>query len=426
MFFKPFIARTLRSFKFSRKKAVLAGALLFVLILALQIPNMAKSRLQSMLVNTGFKHVTVDRVSIGLQGFSSRDIKLDEYNMDEIKNFDVRLNWLSYLLTDNISEIRVSGVRISREADSLSSSARQLMENLLHLPNYKIHLSDVTIDLNSFLGVIRMNLEAAINQESKKNPKTRDIKARVIAAQYQLGFDSTWEGTLDEDGHLDIAGTIVDGRLRVGPLRISRFNGWTALGTDQKGFTLQNQMEAGSATFMNVPLQNITLVDDMNMDHHNMIVRAGLSGTPDVLFSMDIMRDEKQQGMTAILKGRNFGNFLNHVKKSVNSSKSIHTSLLDINDFKFSCNFDPEKRFVGGPLPFSIKFMDNDEKIMDGNVLFYPDTFDVRGSLETDTDTALGLQEFFKIPSENMKQNFIRLDGSAKRFFKSEEKESVQ
>ena len=82
---------------------------------------------------------------------------------------------------------------------------------------------------------------------------------------------------------------------------------------------------------------------------------------------------------------------------------------------------DPPGTEPGGPNRLTLT-ADND-KIIDGNVLFYPDTFDVRGSLETDAGMASALKDYFKIPSANIVQNFIRLDGDARKFLGFEDTE---
>ena len=222
-------------------------------------------------------------------------------------------------------------------------------------------------------------------------------------------------------GALDLAGEVLDGRLNLGPLRVSRFNGWIGTAIGKNGYTLQSQLEAGSATFMNVPLQTISMVNDSKNGTDDMIVRSGISGMPDILFTADLHRTQKDQNFTAVLKGKNLGGFLDYIDEVTKSDKKISDTLLKRRAFALTGAFQPEKRFAGGPMPFGVTLVADGDKILDGNLLFYPDTFNVRGSLESDPKTVTALKDYFKIPSANIVQNFIRLDGDAKKFLGFEE-----
>jgi hypothetical protein len=168
---------------------------------------------------------------------------------------------------------------------------------------------------------------------------------------------------------------------------------------------------------MDVPLQNLSLVNEHKDGKSSGIFRSGISGMPDVLFTADMARSDGNDFFTAILAGKNLGSLLDYIEEATGHKKIIRDALVDAGPFQFTTKFEAEKRFVGGPLPFSVTLNTKGQKTVDGNILLYPDTLDVRGSLETNTEMAQALQDYFKIPSTNMRQNFIRLDGDAKRFF---------
>lgn len=401
--------------------------LVIVLLIAMaQIRPVAKAHLEKMFDQAGFSQAKVGEVSLLPSGLRASNIKLDQYGFDEIKQLSADLSWPAFLTTGKISNLEIKGMSLSRDSKSFASGGRQLANNLLSLPDYRVSFSDVTLDLDTGFGAIRMTVDATA--EPGKEAGTHNIQANINADQYQLGFTSNWQGTLKKGGQLDLAGNVVDGRLNLGPLRVSRFNGWVGTGINSKGYTLQSQLEAGSATFMNVPLQSVSLVNDSNAAQDDVIVRSGISGMPDIVFTADLTRTEQDQNFVASLKGKNLGGFLDYIDEVTKSGKRISETLLDLREFELTGRFQPEKRFVGGPMPFGVTLNADGDKILDGNVLFYPDTFDVRGSLETQPETALALQDYFKIPSANIVQNFIRLDGDARRFlgFETEDKTAVK
>lgn len=399
---------------------VLLGVIALTVFFGLfKIPAVARAHLETMLRESGFPQATVQSVSLRPTGLYASNVKLDHSGYDEIKSLRASVNWPAFLTTGKISGLDIRDVMISREAGEISAGGQQLVKMLLSLPDYRIAVSNATIDISTLYGEIRIVTDATVATNAETN--TRDVKANVKADQYQLGFNSTWEGTLQENGVLDLSANILDGRMNIGPLRVSRFNGWIGMGAENGQYTFQNQMEAGSATFLDIPLQKLSVVNEYVQDRGSMIIRAGVSGLPDVLFTADYMKAPETSSFTAILSGKNMGSLLDYVEETIQRPKSIREALLTTDDFQLTCNFQPERRFVGGPLPFGIDLKLAGVKKIDGTFLFYPDTFDIRGSMETNPEMATALQDYFKIPSKNMSQNFIRLDGNVKKLFRFED-----
>lgn len=408
----PFANVPRRNLIFFATLGVVLAALFFAMV---QIPGMARAKITDLLKSAGFEDARVTSVFVRPNGLRAANIKLDRYGFDDIKLLQVDLNWLKFLTTDEISGVTIKGMSIARQPENLSSSSRQLVTNLLNLPDYRVAVTDAVIDLGTDFGDIRLKADIAINGAA--NAKGRDIKAHITGDQYQLGFDSRWEGSLNDEGQLELSANIEDGRLNIGPLRVSRFNGWFGASAAKDGYNIQSQMEAGSATFMNIPLHDLSLVNDHSLTQSSVIFRSGISGLPDVLYTADFLENDKGEMFTSIFKGENIGRTLHYIGEQTKNKNAVPSALDKSSPFEFQSQFQPDRRFVGGPLPFSLTLNIGGKKQADGNMLFYPENYDVRGSIETNTDMASALQSYFHIPSENMKQNFIRLDGSTKNFF---------
>lgn len=391
------------------------AATVLIVCALVQIPTLAKNRLAQTLADAGFRNAQIGMVSVRPSSIIAENIKLDEYGFDEIKALSADINWPAFLATGKINGLTIQDVKLGRDSSTIGSGTRQLVGTLLNLPDYRITLSGLTLDITTDFGEIRLLADAQINSDD--NATERDIKANITAEQYQLGFDSSWQGVLKDGGQLDLTASVEGGRLNAGPLRISRFNGWVGASVAEGKYEWQSQMEAGSASFMDVPLQNITLVNEHKNGTTSGIIRSGVSGMPDVLFTGDFTRSEKDAVFTSILSGKNLGSFLDYVEEATGRKKTIRDALVEAGEFQLLTKFEAEKRFVGGPLPFSVNLTTAGATSVNGNVLFYPDTLDIRGSLETNDEMAQAMQDYFKIPPENMRQNFIRLDGDARRFF---------
>lgn len=401
-----------------RSLTIIGAAILFAIVLvtiSMQIRPAVEAKITEAFDRAGFNHVSIGSLNLYPSGFGARDIKLDKYGFDEIKKLDADISWPTFFASGKMSNLEIKGVSLTRHAESFPSSGRQLANNLLNLPDYRVSISDIVLDLDTGFGAIRILIDATA--EPTKDADNYKIQANVKADQYQLGFTSTWQGTLKKGGMLDLAGDVLDGRLNLGPLRVSRFNGWMGASINKDGYTLQSQLEAGSASFMNVPLQAVSVVNDSGNSQDDMIIRSGISGMPDILFTADMTRKESEQSFTASLKGKNLGGLLDYIDEVTKSDKKISEALLQMRAFELSARFQPEKRFVGGPMPFGINLNTGDKSILNGNILYYPDSFEIRGSLETNPSMALALQDYFKIPSANIVQNYIRLDGDARKFF---------
>jgi len=387
-----------------------ATALAFV-----KIPGIAKSKLESKLHAAGFPLAQVGSIDLGPSSLSAQSIKLDQYGFDEVKTLQADVNWINFMTSGDLNSLSLSGVKLGRDASTIGPDVRQMIGNLLLLPGYRVSVNDATIDITTDFGEIRVTMEGTVQPDPETSQHI--INARVQSSQFQLGFDSTWKGTLSAETGLDLSAEIVDGRLNIGPLRVSRYNGWAGIAMKDAGYTLESQMDAGSATFMDVPLQNLSLVTSYGAGMTNIIFRSGISGMPDVLFTADLLRNDTGPVFTAALSGQNLGMFLDYIEEATGRPKEIRPELVDFASFRFKMDFESDKRFVGGPLPFFIGLASNDQSVMQGNILVYPDTLEVRGSLETSDELALAFQDYFKISSENMRQNYIRLDGDLRRFF---------
>ncbi len=389
-------------------------------LIMVQAPRSAAAHVESLLRGAGFSDATIGDMTLRPSGFAAKDIHLDREGYDRIGELKADLSWPVFLTTGKIGQMAVRDVNIIRTSETLAASGRQLVDALMHLPSYRLTLGNVVIDLGTQYGDLRLTAEAAVNSDS--NPEDRDIKARIIAAQYQLGFDSNWEGALRRDGTLELAAKLEGGRLNFGPLQISRFNGWMGLDIAGTDYSFQSQMEAGGAKFFDIPLQNVTLVNDHRAKTASVIARAGISGMKDVLFTADYSREGDNPAFIAALKGDGLGSLLDYVEESTGQPKTLRPALEQAGRFNGTLTYQPERGFVGGPLPFSVGMTVEDGNMLNGTLLFYPENFDVRGSLETDADMVGALKDYFKIPSSSIRQNFIRLDGNSRRLLRFEEK----
>lgn len=398
--------------------AVIALAALGVFTLA-KAPGMAQARLEQALHRAGFPDAKIGDVSLSLTQITASKITLDKSGYDQINTIEAAAGFPAFLFTGNISGLKIDGIRISRTQDASAPALQKIALRLADLPDYRVTVSNARLDLGTAYGELSILGDAQINTD--ENPESRDIKARIRTDQYQLGFDSAWQGVMNADGMLDMTGNITDGRMNAGPLRISRFTGWSALTLGKDGYTLQSQMDAGSAAFMGLPLQNLSMAYELGAANKSAILRAGISGLPDMHFSLDYLANKDKNILSAVLSGNNLANFLDFIEVQTARKKELVSPLVDAGAFELRGDYQPDRRFAGGPLPFEVTLTADGKKSLGGNILFYPATMEARGSLETDSGMAGALKNYFKIPSANMSKNSIRVDGSVKSLLQAKE-----
>lgn len=386
------------------------GALLFLMyIVMVYAPNHARLRLQSMLHDAGFDRAYVRDISLSPTGILAKGITLDAYGLDGVEEIRARINWPSFLLTGALKQVEIKKLSASLSSESLTLATQKLVENLLNLPRYKIDITEATIDMATDFGNIRLMLDAHINRE--KNDKARDVRARLHGAQYQLGFDSTWEGKVTENGAMDLSGNIAQGRMDMGPVRISRFNGWAALTLSKGAYAIQSQLEAGSANLDHIPLEKISLVTDHKPGQASVILRAGVSGAPQTSLGADYAQQNDTKTFSTSFKGNDLGALLKRVREDSKKMDDIPDTLLKIKSFDLAATYQPDRGFAGGPLPFTLTLA-GDGSSANGNILIYPENYDIRGSIEMDDALARAIGTYFNIPKDNIKGRFVRLDGN--------------
>lgn len=386
--------------------ALVLSALYFFIV---QLPQNARKSLEDSLASLGFHHVKIGELKNSFSGIHARDIKLDEYGIDAIQSLDINVHWPLYIFGGGISAIKADGLHVTRTADDARLLVSGSFQKILDLPAYRFELSNAVIDVTTSFGDIR--LTGDITATPLKDKK-HDIKARLLANQYQMGFETSWQGTMDDAGHFDLYAEILDGRLNAGALAITRLSGWASL-SNNTGAGLLSQISAvvGRANINGLPLQSLSLHGQKTMDSTDLVLRTGISGLPDILFSADTLNTPEKKLSTVSVKGDDLGRFLKTMEREQKTPRNVPDILADTKSFSLLAELQPDRGFAGGPAPYALSLSLDGGKQTQGNVLFYPETLEVRGSLELEENYLKALAAYFKIPKDNINKNFLRLDG---------------
>ncbi len=401
-----------------RRLLVTVGIVALVVWMLAQIPSIAQNRLQDGLQKAGFTHAFIKTTELKSNAIIAHDVKLDSYGFDTIATLKADIDWFSFFFGGNIKSLELTGLAVSRETGSLSTLSQNLFKNLKDIRQSRIVLNQAVIDLSTPIGDLRVNIDGVLAPAD--DGKSQKLKARITAKQYQLSFASDWSGTIYDDGRFDITGDVVDGRVNAGPFRIARVNGWISVQVTGSDFRVQSQIDSGSGTLFDLPLQGTSLIADAGTAQADIMFRTGISAVPDALITADYTGTALKSTFHAVMKGQSLSRLLTHIESVRKDGRAAPAILRDIEEFELDAIYLPERRFAQGPLPFSLAFENNGQKSINGNFLIYPDNMDVRGSIETTPAMAQALKNYFVIAPGKIEGNFIRLDGNVGLLFQKE------
>lgn len=402
-------------------RAIFYAALILLSFLALSyaisLPEKGSAHITSLLRKAGFSTVEIGNVSLSVSGLRAENILLDREGFDRIQKIDIGFSWPSYLLHGSVDTVEITGLSLNRKISDFTFLFQKSMFQLLKPTDYRLVLKDAQFDAMTSVGDLRFTLNASIDPPSDNTDQT--ISAHLVAQQFQLGFDSKWNGKLSREGKLEMTSDIVDGRLHFGPMRITRYNGWIVLYADQTSLSLQSQMDAGGAHLFDIPMQDLSLVTDVSAGNNTVVFRSSMAGMPGVSIMADMAISSQSQSFDVSLTGSNLTQFLNAAANQRKNTRAIPSVLKTNENFSLTAKYQADRRFAGGPLPFSLSFIVGENEQLSGNFLIYAKDMDIRGSAEGKKGVVPALRDYFGIPKDRIQENFIRLDGDFEDLIKT-------
>lgn len=395
--------------------SVLGMIALGVVIASVQIPSMAETRIKTILGDAGFTGAIIDDLDLQSGGLVAKGIKLDSHGFDTIENLRADFSWPSFLFQQKVGAVEINGLSLSRDAKHSRGMLQNAVIHLGKISGHRLTINNAKLDIKTAFGDLRFTGNATINPPDASGVQV--IGANITADQYQLGFNSKWQGRINADGNIMLNADFVDGRLHFGPLSITRFNGWAGAEIAGGTLSLQTQFGAGGAMLFNVPLQDVSMTSEINNQGSTLVYRAAMAGRPDVLLSVDMTGAKDGKTFETLLKGNNLGAFLEDVSERIMDNRAVPAGLNINKPFALSSSYQHDRRFEGGPLPFSLSFKAGEESLLSGNYLIYGDEMDIRGSAEGRPNVAQALQQFFQIGGTHVEGRLIRLDGDLSPLF---------
>lgn len=391
--------------------------LLFILALAaliffIALPK-AKMHIENALKDAGFTYAQASEVHFKPTGMVVENINIDADGFSKITNLKANIFWPTYFFEKEIDSLNIQYVNIISSDSSLNdfpSLKRKL--NLKQLDKHqiqKVSVNHISWDFPLYNYAIRVegNLDISRDSQGKK------ISMNIDARQHELTFSTKWKGRVNDNGDHFLNSTIEGFQLNLPSLSLHRSTGWFSYKNENDTTDLSGQLDAGSGAIFNLPAKNISFILGKNDQFYPVIIRAYAAGIENVRMSSDIQLSKEtiyQNGQIKVTIP-NFQKFLDYLKsqKIINISPIATSEQVDM-----SIALMPKRRFAGGPLPFKVKITRALNPELEGTLLIYPDTLDVRGSMKTNDDFIGIIKSLTPVNDNQIKENIIHLDTNLK------------
>lgn len=388
--------------------------LFFLLVAALVggwfygVPKIAHGKIESYLTQAGYRPHSIGEVIVRPPYILASNIQLDRDGFNTIGLLRAKIADASLTPV----EVRVDNLRTATTVENLASVFRLIGAFQKSLPEGAVTIEKMISDFATPYGDLR--LEATLTLEAPNESGARIIGAVVRARQYQLSFDTRWTGSIGPGDAMSLDAQILDGRFNMGPARMSRLAGWFTWNAPAgSAATLAGQIDAGSGTLFDLPLQDMALTIGGTTQDTDILFRTGLSGTDTMRLSMDTKITPSGTSYDAVLDIKDTDLFFSHVQTL--QPKDVPQDLRFLGPLRVYFDYREDRRFTGGPLPFELRASNNDKNIAKGNILIYPDTLELRGSAEMEEALAIAVQKYLGIAPDKRIGGGLRLDGDIKR-----------
>ncbi len=367
-------------------------------------PRKSAAFISSTLQQAGFKHVSIGALNSTLGGIHASNIALDDKGIEGIANIDIGVSWPFFILFGSVKDITITGLELTRTQAQSQPVLNGIISLLENHADKDITFNTIQYDLLTPLGVLRLNGDVSIQaQEDDKS----QIKAKLSANQFQLGFQSQWSGAVSKDGSADIYGEVTDGRIHVGAFKMARLSGWTSISGPKNNLSFLSSLIAGSAELAGAPLQSPSLHAEMSPQSKKLVTRAHFANTPDTYFTIDIEKSGSVEQNIISVQGKSFSSF---VKDTSDSTSKLPKSLEGLGPFSINASLQDGARKQDDPFAYDIAADIDDQPAITGNILIYPKTFELRGSINVGTKLLNPMADYLEIPPEQSSGGYLKID----------------
>lgn len=374
---------------------------------ATQMPEYAARQIEKHLASAGFKNARVQTIEFAREGIIAKKIALDSKAIDQIDILQIKMDWLTRR-PRHIDIIKPSVSFILKDRDIFPAAASFSAPNL---PDISITIRNATIDLSTELGILRFQGSLTFTPKDSGH----DIKGQMTTQQLALSFDTKWTGTVKHDGRMHLSAQVEGGQIKTPMFQVNRGYGWLDIASAPGSITILSELESGSGKISGLPVQDIYMALRGEKDRLSLIGRSYFTGEKNTRLSLDSEISPDQSVGQIILQTDTPNSLLSRLfEEKIIPEPPI--GLKKLPSLTLRLRHQPERRFQGGPLPFELSLNDSTSQRLSGNILFYPDEYMWRGTVQGDADLTDDVALWLGIPKEKSGKGFFRIEKSMERW----------
>lgn len=276
--------------------AVAAGTYAYVL-------NGAKNNAIHTLNALGFTSPTIGETKYQKGHAFHLDTQLDDQKLSTLEVISNPLPLVANFMGSKSDDYLIAGLQVTGRLDRKSGldvtswspgkvSAQKLPPMIMKKTN---------IDLMTPIGGLSFDLNAQISAPNKDGIK--DVVINLNTKQYELKFNTVWEGTINKSGEWQYDITVNDAGFNLDKAQASRLSGWLTL---QKAGTIfpetSGQLNFGMLTITPVILHNVDMTFEGTYGDMQTIIKANVAGFENMTLAIDTKQTETGRTISASIE----------------------------------------------------------------------------------------------------------------------------
>jgi hypothetical protein len=256
---------------------------------------------------TGLSSYKVENYKIKKNALKISKIYLDDDQFSSISGISARFSVPDFTIDElTIKNMQLAGELTSSNTIIISGLDIENTLSLKSIPD-DIKIETITLDLVTAEGGITVNGQAYI---SKTDKGYYNVISELYADQYQLKFNSVWNGKWIPGQNAIFRVEFSDAHVKFKDLFASRIAGKSILGFNKnKLIKSQGQITIGSLNHYNLPISSPIIQWKMNNKHSKVKFKGRTPGQSPVKINIDIT----DQMLNASVQTKNIESFLSFI-----------------------------------------------------------------------------------------------------------------
>ena len=267
------------------------------------IVNSAKNNAAQTLSALGFTNPTIGETKYQNGHAFHLNTQLDDQNLSTLEVISNPLPFVANILGSKSNDFLIAGLQVTGRLDRKSGldvtswspskvSAQKLPPMIMKKAN---------IDLMTPIGGLSFDLNAQISTPNKDNIK--DVVINLNTKQYELKFNTVWEGTISKNGEWQYDVSVNDAGFNLDKAQASRLSGWLTLQKAGAIFPIMSgQLNFGMLTITPIILHNVDMTFEGTYGDMQTIIKANVAGFENMTLAIDTKQTETGRTISATIE----------------------------------------------------------------------------------------------------------------------------